>query len=70
MIKSSEVQATQSEIRDEIDEVTRLCKAVKMRLDELDTINAQMLADDVVRCMLRPLEALLWRKSHNIQTVG
>lgn len=45
---SSEVQAAQERMQEEIDEVTTFCKQVKTKLLELDSINGELLADQQV----------------------
>jgi chromosome segregation ATPase len=46
LVKPSELREAQQEIQDGIDEVTTICKRVKVNLDELDLINAELLSDD------------------------
>lgn len=46
---ATQVQAAQSQIQEEIDEVTTICKKVKAKLLELDNINGQLLSDDQVK---------------------
>ena len=46
LVKPSEVQAAREQVQDEVEAVTVICKRVKAKLDELDTINAQLLDDD------------------------
>jgi len=46
LVKPSELREAQQEIQDGIDEVTAICKGVKVKLDELDLINAELLSDD------------------------
>ena len=45
---SSEVQAAQERMQEEIDEVTTICKQVKTKLLELDSINGELLSDQQV----------------------
>ena len=46
LVKPSEVQAAREQVQDEVEAVTVICKRVKAKLDELDSINAQLLDDD------------------------
>lgn len=45
---SSEVQAAQAEVQEEMEEVTKICKNVKAKLLELDNLNGEFLSDDQV----------------------
>lgn len=48
LVKSSDVQEAQESVKESIEAVTVLCKKVKQKLDELDSLNAGLLEGDEV----------------------
>lgn len=59
MVKPAELREAQERVKGEVEEVTLVCKRVKTKLDELDTINAQLLSEEQARHIdtLFPYEA-------------
>ena len=48
LASTDQVQAAQAQIQEDIDDVTAICKSVKSKLLELDSINGQLLSDGQV----------------------